>query len=72
MGANKALEPALGIGRMHLFEETARPVIFEHENAEFPYWGKGSSILVASPKRYFWITALHVITNMGGSARSLR
>jgi hypothetical protein len=57
---------------MHLFEETARPVIFEHESAEFFYWGKGSSILLASPKRYFWITARHVIANMGGSARSLR
>ena len=57
---------------MHLFEETSRPVIFEHEDATFPYWGKGSSVLLANSQHYFWITASHVISNMGGSAQSLR
>ena len=57
---------------MHLFEETSRPVIFEHEDVQFPYWGKGSSVLLANWQHYFWITASHVISNMGGSAQSLR
>ena len=57
---------------MHLFEETSRPVIFEYENADFPYWGKGSSLLLANSQHYFWITAAHVLTNMGGSVQTLR
>jgi len=57
---------------MHAFEETARPVIFEHEGADYQYWGTGSSFLLANSKHYFWITAGHVITNMGGSAEALR
>ncbi len=57
---------------MHVFESIARPVLFEHENPEFPYWGKGSSVLLANSNHYYWITAKHVITNMGGSADMLR
>lgn len=57
---------------MHPFEETSRPVIFESADAAFPYWGKGSSVLLADSRNYFWITASHVIRNMGGSAQSLR
>lgn len=58
--------------KMDFFEETSRPVIFEHEDAEFPYWGKGSSVLLANSRHYYWITASHVISRMGGSALSLR
>jgi hypothetical protein len=57
---------------MHAFEETARPVIFEHEDSEYPYWGKGSSFLLANAKHYFWVTAKHVITNLRGTAEALR
>lgn len=57
---------------MHLFEQTTRPVVFEHENTEFQYCAKGSSVLLASLRHYYWITASHVITKMGGSTQSLR
>jgi len=57
---------------MYAFESVARPVLFEQENPDFPYWGKGSSFLLANSSHYYWITARHVITNMGGSADMLR
>jgi hypothetical protein len=57
---------------MYAFEGVARPVLFEQENPDFPYWGKGSSFLLANSNHYYWITAKHVITNMGGSADMLR
>jgi hypothetical protein len=57
---------------VHLFEEISRPVIFEHENTDFPYWRNGSSLLLANSQHYFWITAAHILTNMGGSAQTLR
>jgi len=57
---------------MHAFESVARPVLFEREDPDFPYWGKGSSFLLAKSKHYYWFTAKHVITNMGGSADMLR
>lgn len=57
---------------MHAFEQVARPVIFEHADESFPYWGKGSSILLANAQHYFWITAAHVLRNMGGTVQALR
>lgn len=59
---------------MNQFEEICRPVIFKHKDTELPYcyWGKGSSFLIASSDNYFWITASHVLVNMGGCAQSLR
>lgn len=57
---------------MHEFEEIARPVLFEYSDSEYTYWGKGSSFLLADSKNYFWITAQHVMTNLGGSAEALR
>lgn len=57
---------------MNQFEEACRPVIFEHKHAEFSYWGKGSSFLIAGSRNYFWVTASHVLVNMGGCAESLR
>ena len=57
---------------MYAFESVARPVLFEQEDADFPYWGKGSSFLLANSNHYYWITANHVITKMGGTADMLR
>ncbi len=57
---------------MNDFEQTARPVIFEHPDDAFPYWIKGSSILLANSKHFFWITATHVLKNMGGTVQALR
>lgn len=57
---------------MSQFEEACRPVIFEGEHVEFPYWGKGSSFLIANTQNFFWVTASHVLVNMGGSVNSLR
>lgn len=57
---------------MHAFEGTARPVLFEQEGSDYQYWGKGSSFLLANSKHFFWITACHVMANMGGSAEALR
>src|SRR5258708_6008624 len=57
---------------MSQFEEASRPVIFEHDQADFAYWGKGSSFLVANARNYYWVTAAHVLTNLDGRADSLR
>lgn len=57
---------------MHPFEGTARPVLFESNDIDFPYWGKGSSVLLADSSHYYWLTASHVVGNMGGSAEALR
>mgnify|MGYP001609329899 CR=1 FL=1 len=57
---------------MNKFEEISRPVIFEDDHAKFTYWMKGSSFLIASPNNYYWVTASHVLVNMGGCAESLR
>jgi hypothetical protein len=57
---------------MYAFESVARPVLFEQEHPDFPYWGKGSSFLLANSNHYYWITANHVITKMGGAADMLR
>lgn len=54
------------------FEETCRPVIFDNEGSEFPWWSKGSSFLVATSNAYYWVTASHVLRNMGGTAQLLR
>jgi hypothetical protein len=61
----------LGI-EMNQFEEASRPVIYEYDDAEFVYWGKGSSFLIANSRNYYWVTAAHVLSNMGGCAGSLR
>lgn len=58
--------------QMNDFEQTARPVMFEHPDDAFPYWGKGSSMLLANSKHFFWITATHVLKNMGGTIQALR
>jgi len=57
---------------MSKFEEACRPVIFEQKHAKFSYWGKGSSFLIANSNNYYWVTASHVLINMGGRAISLR
>ena len=57
---------------MSLFEEASRPVIYEQDSSEYSYWGKGSSFLVANSHNYYWVTASHVLKNMGGSADALR
>jgi hypothetical protein len=57
---------------MYRFEQACRPVLFEIDNNGYPYWGKGSSVLVANRKYFYWITAKHVIGNMGGSPEALR
>lgn len=57
---------------MNQFEETCRPILFEHDDPEFSYWGKGSSFLVANSNGFFWVTASHVLANTGGCAQSLR
>lgn len=55
-----------------MIEEACRPVLFEQDDSEYPYGGKGSSVLVANSNYYYWVTAAHVIDKMGGSADSLR
>lgn len=57
---------------MHAFEEVARPVIFEHSDENFPYWGSGSSMLLANSQHFFWVTASHVLKNLGGALENLR
>lgn len=55
-----------------LFEESARPVLFEAACKDYTYWGLGSSVLVWTAETYFWITAKHVMENQGQSFKSLR
>lgn len=57
---------------INLFEDISRPVLYEHKGADFSYWGKGSSFLIANSHNYYWVTAAHVIENMSGSLNSLR
>jgi hypothetical protein len=57
---------------MHAFEEVARPVLFEHSDETFSYWGKGSSMLLANSQHFFWVTASHVFENLGGTVENLR
>ncbi len=57
---------------MSSFEEISRPVIIEYNHAKFNYWGKGSSFLIATSKNYYWVTAAHVLANIGGDPKSLR
>lgn len=57
---------------MYAFEQACRPVLFEADNDEYSYWGKGSSLLVANSKAFYWITAKHVMDNLGGTAEALR
>jgi hypothetical protein len=57
---------------VHAFEQTSRPVLFEHAHPDFSYWGKGSSLLVATSRSFYWVTASHVLSNSGGEVESLR
>jgi hypothetical protein len=54
------------------YQEVVRPVLFESEFEEFPYWGLGSSVLVWNANAYYWVTAKHVISNQGQSFEALR
>jgi hypothetical protein len=57
---------------MNAFEGASRPVIFESGHDDFAYWGKGSSFLISNSSNYYWVTASHVLNNMGGCANTLR
>jgi len=57
---------------MTSFEEASRPVIYECDQSEFAYWGKGSSFLIANSNCYYWVTAAHVLTNAKAHVLSLR
>ena len=55
-----------------MFEEVCRPVIFEHDDEHISYSCKGSSVLLANSKHYYWATAAHLIKNMGGTPENIR
>lgn len=57
---------------MTSFDEASRPVIYESDQSDFAYWGKGSSFLVANSHWYYWVTAAHVLTNAKAHVQSLR
>lgn len=57
---------------MYAFEQACRPVLFEADNDKYSYWGKGSSVLLANSKAFYWVTAKHVMDNLGGTAEALR
>lgn len=57
---------------MHAFEEASRPVLYEHDDPAFAYWGKGSSFLIANARNYYWATAAHVLSNAVARVDSLR
>jgi len=60
------------MGDGEMFEQACRPVIFEQGDDNCTYWGKGSSVLLATSKNYYWATAAHLITNMGGTSENIR
>ncbi|MDO8292951.1 MAG: hypothetical protein Q7T29_08845 [Gallionella sp.] len=57
---------------MNEFEQACRPVIFESDQPEYRYWRKGSSFLIANSDNYYWVTATHVLNNMGACIESVR
>ncbi len=57
---------------MYEFEQVCRPVIFESGPPECVYWRKGSSFLVSNSHHYYWVTATHVLKNMGANIESIR
>ena len=59
------------LGAINEFEQASRPVLFRVKNSEYPYWGKGSSLFVASDQNVYWLTARHVIETQGASAQDL-
>lgn len=59
------------LGYINEFERASRPVLFFINNSEYPYWGKGSSLFVASDKNVYWLTARHVIERQEASAQDL-
>lgn len=57
---------------MNAFEQVCRPVIFESDAPECVYWRKGSSFLVSNSHNCYWVTATHVLKNMGANIESVR
>lgn len=55
-----------------MYQEAARPVLFESPCEGYSYWGLGSSVIVWNNDSYFWITAKHVIEKQGQSFETLR
>jgi hypothetical protein len=56
---------------MQEVERPSRPVLFLAKESEYPYWGRGSSLFVASDRNVYWLTARHVIERQGASAPDL-
>jgi len=56
---------------MREHERPSRPVLFFTKESEYPYWGKGSSVFVASDRHVYWITARHVMKNQRASVNDL-
>lgn len=52
-------------------ELATRPVLFLSRDLEFPYWGRGSSLLVSSGKNVYWLTARHVMESQGATPHDL-
>ena len=55
-----------------LYQEAARPVVFEADCEGYSYWGLGSSVLVWHADTYFWVTAKHVMEKQSQSFETLR
>jgi len=52
-------------------ERPSRPVLFLTKESQYPYWGRGSSLFVASDRNIYWLTARHVLDRQGASAPNL-
>ncbi|MGJ8670333.1 MAG: hypothetical protein ACSHXK_12645 [Oceanococcus sp.] len=57
---------------MSLFLEATRPVLFEADDEDYPYFGVGSSVLLSTERNFYLATAYHVMENQKESANSLR
>ncbi len=54
------------------FNDVAQPVIFESAYPEFRYWIHGSSVLLSTAERCYWVTAAHVMEKSGAAPGALR
>lgn len=57
---------------MYKFLAACRPVLFEHSDSDYPYWGRGSAVLVSGATYCFCVTATHVFLNQEASIEQLR
>ena len=58
---------------MYEFLEACQPIIFESKDQNYPYWGRGSSLIVSNNSDHcYCVTAKHVFRNQKATSEQLR